>query len=98
MLPPPPATIKEIFVRHIILNINARSLSNKVTDFIALIWSHSPHIIGITETWLHDEIHDDEITLPGYNKTRAERKHCRGGGITLLKSDPNFSVMEVPVE
>lgn len=82
------------------MNTNARSLINKFSDFVSLTTTYSPHIVGVTETWLHDEICDSEISPPGFNVVRSDRKDGRrGGGVALfLRSDLNFSVLEGPRE
>lgn len=79
------------------MNVNARSLVNKFPDFMSLISSHSAHIIGVTETWLHDGIYDTEITPPGFCVVRGDRKYGRGGGVALfLKTNIKFSVIQGP--
>ena len=48
------------------------------------------HIIGIAETWLHENILDGEISLKGftlYRKDRQEVKTGRGGGVVLYVSE-----------
>lgn len=82
-----------------IINLNARSLSNKYSSFSSLVASHSPHVIGVTETWLHSDIYDCEVTPPGYNVLRVDRKEGRGGGVALfLRSDLQYSVLQSPPE
>jgi hypothetical protein len=41
--------------------------------------SEKPDIIGITETWLNDEILSSELHLGGYNVIRKDRKNRHGG-------------------
>ncbi len=45
--------------------------------------------IGVTETWLHDGIRDDEICQPGYTLFRQDRPshQNRGGVILYVKSN-----------
>lgn len=70
---------------------------NKFPDFLSLTLSYSPHVIGVTETWFHNEICDAEISLPGFNVIRSDRIDGRGGGVALyLHSDLKFSVLDAP--
>lgn len=48
----------------------------------------------ITETWLHCNILDSEITPPNYTIIRKDRE-ARGGGVAILiKSDIVFTVLD----
>lgn len=74
------------------LNVNARSITNKFSQFFSLVSSCSPRVICITETWLHDEIHDSEFMPPGYIALRCDRQNGKGGSVALLlRSD--FSLL-----
>ena len=42
-----------------------------------------PDLIGVTETWLHPDINDAEIQIPGYSLFRFDREASRGGGVAL---------------
>lgn len=41
-------------------------------NFLCLVSTHSPHIVGATELWLHDNIHDSEITPTGFTVFRTD--------------------------
>lgn len=83
--------------------INARSIVNKIDELELLVEQYKPDIIGITETWLNDQITDSEISLEGYTIFRKDRKSSeksRGGGvmfyiknnlIAVLNSELNLS-------
>ena len=62
---------------------NARSILNKFNELQSLVAQHRPSIIGITESWLDDNICDSEIQLSGYNVFRNDRCGSRGGGVLL---------------
>lgn len=69
------------------ININARSIVNKINQLEALLLSHNPHIVVITETWLHSNIRDEDLVPPAYKIFRKDRS-TRGGGVAvLIKSD-----------
>ncbi|XP_037501748.2 uncharacterized protein LOC119375606 [Rhipicephalus sanguineus] len=47
-----------------LLNVNARSLANKVEQFEAVLLALKPDIVTVSETWLHSNICDHEIVPP----------------------------------
>lgn len=44
---------------------------------------HDPHLIAITETWLNEDITNDEVFPSSYSVIRKDRA-TRGGGVALL--------------
>jgi len=52
------------------LYTNARSVINKMDEFVANVAKLQPDIIGITESWANDKILDAELSLNG-NKGRG---------------------------
>lgn len=66
-----------------LLNINTRSVVNKTEQLESLLLSHDPHIVVLTETWLHDGIHDDDLMPPTYNIFHRDRL-TRGGGVAVI--------------
>lgn len=70
------------------LFVNARSvISNfKIEELQMYAIELNLHIIGVCETWLHENILDGEISLEGftlYRKDRQAVKPGRGGGVLL---------------
>lgn len=49
-----------------VLYTNARSVVNKLKDFRSLVYAKSFDIIGISETWLTNNIYYNEILLLNY--------------------------------
>lgn len=49
-----------------VLYTNARSIVNKLKDFWSLVYAKSFDIIGISETWLTNNIYNNEILLLNY--------------------------------
>lgn len=45
---------------------------NKVDELECVLLQHDPHIIAITETWLHEDIAD--VFLGAYNVLRTYRQ------------------------
>lgn len=77
------------------MNLNARSLINKIKNFNWLIECHDPLVICVTETWLTESILDHEFLPPGYAVLRKDRPCGRGGGVALfIKSGIAFSLLE----
>lgn len=66
---------------------------------MSLVATYSPHVVGITESWLHSNVYDSEFTPPGFIAIRNDRAHGIGGGVALLiRSDIRFSVLPSPPE
>lgn len=80
-----------------VLNVNARSLLNKIEQFEAILIALEPDIICVTETWLHCDIGNCEVAPPGYFIVRKDRL-TRGGGVALLlRQGISYTVMpDVP--
>ena len=75
---------------------------NKLGDLKLLTEVTNPDMICITETWCHDDIGDQEISLPGYSLFRKDRGGgVRGGGVLLyvhenLKAVQHDTAVVVP--
>ena len=66
---------------------------NKMTSFQALVYSHLPMVVSVTETWLSDYIFDNEILPSGYNIFRADRPSRWGGVLLAVSSDLPVSLL-----
>lgn len=66
-----------------VINVNARSLADKVEDFERILLVHSPDIMVVTETWLHPNIANSELCPLGYSVVRKDRAF-RGGGLAIF--------------
>ena len=82
-----------------ILNINCQSIRSKLPNFLALVETHSPDVIAVTETWLNPDILTSEILPPGYNLIRKDRNTgSRGGGVLLaIKQNLVFQELNLNV-
>ena len=66
----------------VLLNINARSLSNeKLDELQAVSEAHRADILCITETWFTQYVSDDSVSLDDYVCERTDRTDGRGGGV-----------------
>ena len=63
--------------------LNASSIINKKNELNIMVDEIKPHIIGITESWAHNDIADAELGLEGYVMFRKDRMGRRGGGVLL---------------
>ena len=66
--------------------LNARSINGKVDELAAFMSVNKVLIASITESWLTDEIGDDQISIGGYAIHRKDRTHGRGGGVCVYVS------------
>ena len=52
-------------------------------------------IACITETWLSNYIHDNVVSIPGYNLVRRDRIDIPHGGVcTYIKKGLNYTVLD----
>ena len=65
-----------------IYHLNIHSLRNKLDELRLFCNEHKPHVPSLNETWLDENISDDELHLTGYNITRRER-YSFGGGVAV---------------
>ena len=65
--------------------LNAQSIRNKMDLFRAMVASEKLDIIGVTESWIHEETRDylGEFEIPGYKLFKKDRVGRGGGGVLL---------------
>jgi len=67
---------------------NAQSIVNKLAELRAIVYQHSPEIIGIADTWYNKEVGNAELHLQGYDLFRNDHVCGVGGGVMLfVRSD-----------
>ncbi len=59
---------------------------NKIDELITVVQTYKPHIVAITETWLHEQINDTEITINNYHIFLKDREGRGGGQLLFIKS------------
>lgn len=72
-----------------VLCMNAGSIVNKIPELHLIIKKENPEIIGITESWLSDDIDNKTLALNGYTIFRADRNDGsdpHGGVLLAVKS------------
>jgi hypothetical protein len=68
---------------------------NKIDELRVNIIPQRPDVIAVTETWLHSEILNSELNLPGYQIFRQDRRTSRKGGGLILYINNNLAAMRV---
>ena len=77
--------------------LNASSIINKKNELNIRVDDIKPHIIGITESWAHNDITYAELGLEGYVMFRKDRIGKKGGGVLLYTKD-TIPVYEVQLQ
>ena len=91
----------------VLLQVNCRSICNKILEFWNLIDTYNPDVVIGTESWLSGEINNTEVFRDDYITFRRDR--CsRGGGVfvcvknyidcRVLWTDEVFEVIAVEVK
>ena len=70
---------------------NARSVFNKLTEVKHLVRQNNLKIIGITETWVSEEMTDAELHLEHFDLYRIDRIGRIGGGVRTV-SRPRYAI------
>ena len=65
--------------------------TNKLIQFMHLVYLKLPALVAVTETWLNENIVNSEILPSGYNIFRLDRLGGRRGGGILLASREDLS-------
>ena len=88
--PPPPPTPRG---RLLLCHANVRSLTAHYEEVTALIETHKPELVCLSETWLTDSVLDSYLVFNGYKLHRQDRTvprksntTVRGGGVAILSS------------
>ena len=88
----------------VLLQVNCRSICNKILEFWNLIHTYNPDVVIGTESWLSEEINSAEFFRDDYITFR--REGCsRGGGVFIcfknyvdcreLRTDEDFEMLAV---
>lgn len=73
-----------------IAHVNIRSLINKVDHLNVFLKNNDIHVLGISESWLSENIDDSEIHIDGYNSFRLDRQttnDSHGGVLCYVKEN-----------
>ncbi|XP_071944256.1 uncharacterized protein [Antedon mediterranea] len=75
-------------------HLNVRSLYNKVDHVRSLLSECRFHVLGISETWLDQNIHNSELAIPGYLLVRTDRNRHGGGVAIYVNENVDFDVID----
>ena len=85
---------KKVYVPSVLLS-NVMSLAPKLDEVSNAITYANLDIACITETWLRDHIHDNVVSIPGYNLVRRDRIDVTHGGVCIhIKKGLKYTVLE----
>ena len=71
-----------------IAHINIQSLLPKFDELVSLLHYISLDVLCVTETWLNENVTNNEIEINGYSLYRKDWPKCRGRGLCIyVKSD-----------
>jgi hypothetical protein len=71
----------------VLLQVNCRSICNKVLDFWNLIDTYNPDVVIGTELWLSEGINSAEVFMDDYITFRRDMSTRVGGVFICVKND-----------
>jgi hypothetical protein len=91
----------------VLLQVNCRSILNKILESWTLVDTYNPDVVIGTQSWLSDEINNAEVFRDDYITFRRDRS-TRGGGVFIcvknyidcreLWTDDDFEMIAVEVK
>ena len=81
-----------------ILLANVQSLRAKYDELLALGATLKPHVFALCESWLHEDISDDEIYIPEYTSFRCDRREEKKGGRVCVYVHETLYCEEVVID
>ena len=66
------------------MNINARSICNKLDELNVVLCDNNLDISCVTETWVNDEVSNNCINMSNYDILWNDRVNKKGGGVLIL--------------
>ena len=70
----------------VVLQVNCRSICNKVLEFWNLIDTYNPHVVTDTESWLYEDVNNAEVFRGDYITYRRDRCSRWGGVFICIKN------------
>ena len=81
------ASMKGLRIDH----LNIHSLRNKLDELRLFCNEYKPHVLSLNETWLDENISDDELHLTAYNIIRSDRDSFEGGVAIYIYEHLHFN-------
>ena len=69
-----------------VCSLNIGSLLKHFDEIRIFVDEYKPHILGLNETRLSDDVEDDDLFIEGYSIVRRDRNR-NGGGVAIYISD-----------
>ena len=69
-----------------VCSLNIGSLLKHFDEIKVFLDEYKPHILGLNETRLNDDVEDDDLFIEGYSIVRRDRNR-NGGGVAIYISD-----------
>ena len=83
----------------VISHLNVRSLVPKKDEVQLFLQEHKyAHVLGLSETWLNDNIPTGELAVAGFRSYRRDRGSGRGGGLLVYVSECVTSIRRSDLE
>ena len=89
----PPAGMKGLRIYH----LNIHSLCNKLDELRLFCNEYKPYILLLNETWLDENISDDELHLTSYNIIRRDKDSFGGGVAVYIDEQLQFKHINMEV-
>ena len=84
----------EAFVPSILLS-NVMSLAQKIDEIRHCTANANLDLIYLTQTWLQERVHDNVVSINGFNLVRLDRRTGAHGGVcTYIKDSFQFSLFD----
>ena len=82
----------------VISHVNVNSLVNKISYIHSLVNDCNLDVLGISETWLNDEIYNSIVSIAGYEIVRSDSPSGRKHGVCIyVKIGIKYEVINVDV-
>ena len=78
-----------------IVHINIRSLAPKIDLLRTWVALYKPHVVSLSETWLHNNINNNDIAIDNYILFRSDRP-SRAGGVATYVTNKFISEYTTP--
>ena len=75
------------------LYFNTRSIIPKRDELSALCTAEEPHIVCLTETWLDEDINDQEVCFGNYGIVHRDRNRHGGEVAMLIHNSLSYSIL-----
>ncbi len=72
---------------------NCRSILPKLDELATLCSADNPDIVCLVETWLCDDVLNNEVCIPNYSIIRHDRNRHGGGVVIYIQNSIRYNVL-----